>query len=245
MTNPLIGLTSYHRNEEDRFTLPANYLAEIERAGAISVVVTPQTQNLSELLQKLDGLILTGGADVDPANYAGEHKQEVYGVNPERDRFELELATLALKVDIPTMAICRGIQVVNVALGGTLVEHIPDEYGETVAHRGENFNKVMHPVAIEPDSKLAQILGLTQFNCPSFHHQSVRKPAEGFRVVAQSADGVIEAIESEQHPKLIAVQWHPEYTAQTDRSQHRLFAALVAWASGKDIDELSEDKQVT
>lgn len=239
MNKPLIGLTSYHRNEEDRFTLPANYLTEVERAGGIPIIVTPTTQNLAELLEKLDGLILTGGADIDPVEYGGEHKETVYGVNPERDCYELQLATLALESKMPMMAICRGIQILNVALGGTLVEHLPDEYGESVIHRGENFNKVEHPVAIEPDSRLASILGLTEFDCPSFHHQCVRETATGFEVVARSADGVIEAIESEQHPQVIAVQWHPEYTAEYDRSQQRLFAALVAWSRNEEFDGLS------
>ena len=240
MYKPLIGLTSYHRTEEDRFTLPANYLTEVERAGAIPVVITPTTQNLEELLEKLDGLVLTGGADIDPSRYGGEHKEAVYGVNPERDCYELDLAALALARQMPMMAICRGVQVLNVTLGGTLVEHLPDEYGETVIHRGENFNKVEHPVSIEPDSNLAAILGLTEFDCPSFHHQCVRVPAPGFRVVARSADGVIEAIESAQYPRLIAVQWHPEYTAKVDCSQHRLFCALVAWARGEDFDVSTE-----
>ncbi len=243
MDKPLIGLTSYNRNEEDRFTLPANYLAEVERAGGIPVIVTPTTENLVELLDKLDGLVLTGGADVDPVEYGGEQKESVYGINPERDRYELNLAKLALENQMPMMAICRGIQILNVALGGTLVEHVPDEYGETVIHRGENFNKVEHPVAIESDSRLASLLGLTEFDCPSFHHQSVREPASGFKVVAQSADGVIEAIESEQYPSVIAVQWHPEYTAATDRSQQRLFAALVAWSRGEEFDGLSDTVQ--
>ncbi len=232
MTNrPLIGVTSYHRNEEDRFTLPANYLEVIEGAGGIPVVICPSLDQPVHLIEKLDGVMLTGGADIDPDEYGGVQKDSVYGINRERDRYELELTRLVLQRRLPAIAICRGLQVLNVALGGTLVEHIPDEYGETVIHRGADLNKVEHPVSIQPQSRLAAILGLTEFDCPSYHHQSVRDPAPGFKVVAQSADGVIEAIESDEYPQVIAVQWHPEYTARIDMSQQRLFDTLVEWSS--------------
>jgi len=235
MNKPLIGVTSHHRNEEDRFLLPANYLDEVERAGGIPVIIPPIGLDVPKILEKLDGIILSGGVDIDPAEYGGQYKEEVYGVNSERDHYELKLAALALENQVPTLAICRGLQVINVALGGSLVEHIPDEYGESVLHRGENLNKVEHPVSIEADSRLARIIGRTAFNCPSFHHQCIRMTAPQFKVVAQSADGVIEAIESEQYRKVIAVQWHPEYTAKTDHSQRHLFSALVAWSRGEEF----------
>lgn len=230
MKKPLIGATSYHRNEDDRFTMPAKYLEAVERAGGIPVTIAPTTENLGELIDRLDGLVLTGGADIDPAEYGGERKESVYGINPERDRYELELVQRTLKKRLPTLAICRGLQVLNVALGGTLVEHIPDEYGEEVLHRGENLNKVEHSVSIEPNSRLASILNVAEFDCPSYHHQAVRDLAPGFKIVATASDGVIEAIESDRHPEVIAVQWHPEYTADTDRCQRRLFDTLVKWS---------------
>ena len=230
MRKPLIGITSYHRNEEDRFTIPAKYLEVIESAGGIAVVIAPTTEDLGELIERLDGLVLTGGADIDPAEYDGEQKETVYGINHERDRYELELVRRTLKVHLPTLAICRGLQLLNVALGGTLVEHIPDEYGEEVIHRGTNLNKVEHSVSLSPGSRLASIIGSTEFDCPSYHHQAVRDIASGFRIVAQSKDGVIEAIESDEYPEVIAVQWHPEYTAHTDHYQQRLFDILVHWS---------------
>ncbi len=233
MTKPLIGVTSYQRNEEDRFTLPANYLDVVERAGGIPVIIAPTEDNIASQLDRLDGVVLTGGADVDPGEYGGERKEAVYGVNPERDRYELELTRLALRKKLPIMAICRGLQVLNVAMGGTLVEHVPDEYGETVLHRGGESNKVDHPVSIAPGSKLAEILSLTEMECASYHHQSVRQPAPGFEVVASADDGVIEAIESDEYPQVIAVQWHPEYTAKTDPNQRRLFDVFIEWSRGE------------
>lgn len=232
MNKPLIGLTSYHRNEDDRFTIPAKYLEAVEGAGGIPVVITPTSENLDGLIKKLDGLVLSGGADIDPAEYDGEQKDSVYGINHERDRYELDLVRRTLKEHLPTLAICRGLQVLNVALGGTLVEHIPDEYGEEVVHRGENLNKVEHSVSIDPGSRLASILKNTEFDCPSYHHQAVRDLAPGFKIVAKSEDGVIEAIESDEYPEVIAVQWHPEYTADNDPNQQRLFDTLVKWSRG-------------
>ena len=118
----------------------------------------------------------------------------------------------------------------NVAMGGTLVEHIPNVYGESVIHRDERFDKVEHIVSIFPESRLAEIMGITKFNCPSFHHQCVRDIAPEFTICSQSEDGVVEAIESAKYPKIIAVQWHPEYISESNASQQRLFDTLVRWS---------------
>ena len=231
MNKPLIGITSYSRNEENRFTLPAKYIESIERAQGIPVLITPVTERSEELIGRLDGFILTGGADVDPATYGGENDPTVYGVNPERDQFELALARAVAENAVPLLAICRGIQVLNVAMGGTLVEHIPNVYGESVIHRDERFDKVEHIVSIFPESRLTEIMGVTEFNCPSFHHQCVRDIAPEFIICSQSEDGVVEAIESAKYPKIIAVQWHPEYISESDASQQRLFDTLVRWSA--------------
>ncbi len=233
MNKPLIGVTSYHRNEADRFTLPANYLQAVERAGGLPIIIAPTETNIEDQVDSIDGVMLTGGADIDPVEYGGESKSTIYGINRERDRYELQLTRLALEKKLPTLAICRGLQIMNVAIGGTLVEHLPDEYGETVTHRGDNMNKVEHSVSIAEHSMLATILELTEISCSSYHHQSVRRLASGFKVVASSEDGVIEAIESAEYPHVIAVQWHPEHTAEFDPIQQRLFNIFVSWASGE------------
>ena len=231
MPKPLIGLTSYPRDEQDRFTIPARYIEAVERAKGIPAVMPPTTDNLDGLFEKYDGIVLTGGADVCPSEYGGRHHESVYGVNKERDKYELALARALAEQRMPTLAICRGIQVFNVALGGTLVEHIPNEYGESISHRDENFDHVMHAISIDPSSRLASIVGATDISSPSFHHQSVRVPAPGFKVCAKSDDGVIEAIESDEHPNIIAIQWHPEYVAEKDPIQQGIFDQLINWAA--------------
>ncbi len=230
MTKPLIGVTSYVRNEDNRFTIPARYVESVERAHGIPAVLTPTTMSPDEIVDKLDGFVLTGGADVDPYEYGGRNDESIYGVNLERDQYELAIARALIEQSVPLLAICRGIQVLNVALGGTLVEHIPIEYGESVIHRDERVDHVLHSVSIDPESALASIIGETEIQCPSYHHQSVRDLAPDFKVCARSDDGVIEAIESDRYPKVIAVQWHPEYSADSDTSQQRLFDKLIEWA---------------
>ena len=229
-TKPLIGLTSYSRSEKNRFAIPAAYLEAIERANGIPVVITPTTKEIDPIMDRIDAFVLTGGADVDPSYYAGKPHEKIYGINEERDQLELGLALRIADHSVPTLAICRGLQVLNVALGGTLVEHIPDEYGESVAHRQEHFEYIDHEVAVKPESKLAEILQETKLDVPSYHHQSVRKPAPGFEVVAESTDGVIEAIESSDFPGIIAIQWHPEVAAHEVEVHQRLFDQLVIWA---------------
>ncbi len=229
MSKPLIGVTCYSRDEKNKFSIPAGYLEAIERAHGIPVIIAPGTDP-ADFVEKLDGFMLTGGADVNPAEYSGEHDETVYGVNVERDQFELELARTILFRGAPLLAICRGLQVLNVALGGTLIEDIPKMVGTAVAHRAKDVSRVYHWVEIAPNSMLSRICGLTEFNCPSFHHQSVRDLARDFEAVAWSADNVIEAIESSKYPSVIAVQWHPEYVADSDESQQRLFDTLVDWS---------------
>lgn len=230
MTKPLIGVTSYVRNEENRFTIPARYVESVERAHGIPAVLTPTTTSPDEIVDKFDGFVLTGGADVDPYEYGGRNDESIYGVNLERDQYELAIARSLIERSVPLLAICRGIQVLNVALGGTLVEHIPNEYGESVIHRDKRVDHVLHPVSIDPKSALASIIGETEIECPSYHHQSVRDLASDFTVCARSDDGVIEAIESDRYPNVIAVQWHPEYVADSDKNQQRLFDKLIEWA---------------
>lgn len=230
MSKPLIGLTSYSRTDDGQFTIPARYLESIERAGGLGIVVTPSSGCIESLVSEMNGFVLTGGADVSPSEYGGNDHASIYGVNAERDSFELALVGAVAKRKSPLMAICRGVQVLNVALGGTLVEHVPDEYGESVMHRSADFDRTEHSIRLDSDSRLAEIMGCTDFSCASFHHQSIRSPAPGFKVCGRAEDGVIEAVESDRYSKLIAIQWHPEYTAREDSLQQGLFDTLVAWA---------------
>ncbi len=228
---PLIGITTYARDEEQRFSLPAAYVDAVRRAGGIPVLLPPGEPESAVLLERLDGLIFAGGGDVDPAWYDGKLHEAVYNVDAERDRSEIDLAKKVVQSQLPVLGICRGTQVINVALGGTLIEHVPDEVGEAVAHRLPPRRPTEHPVQLEPRTKLAAILGQAEITPASWHHQAVRRPAPGMRVAARAPDGVIEALEMPDHPWLIAVQWHPELG--TDAVQERLFVGLVQAAARK------------
>ncbi len=224
---PIIGITTYERSPDDHFMLPTVYVDAVRRAGGIVILIPPGEPHLDELLALLDGVIFSGGGDVDPAHYAGTLHPEIYTISPERDEMELVLAKKIIELGKPTLCICRGTQVLNVALGGTLIEHLPDVVGETVAHREPPDVPINHEVTVAAASQLASILQQTTIQGASWHHQAVRQVAKGLNVVAQAADGTIEALEMPAHPWLIAVQWHSEITAAADPTQQRLFDALV------------------
>lgn len=228
---PLIGITTYARNENGQFMLPAVYVDAVRRAGGIPVLLPPGEDHQEILLHHLDGIILAGGGDISPSYYNGKTHPTIYMVDIERDRSELALIKKLIAKDLPTLCICRGSQILNVALGGSLIEHLPDEVGNDVAHRLPPRERTEHPINLEPTSQLAQIMGKTTIVTASWHHQAVRNLALGLNVVAYAPDGTIEGIEKPDHPWLIGVQWHPELTAATDETQHRLFEALVVAAS--------------
>lgn len=242
MLAPLIGVTTEGRQESGKFALEGPYVDAIRRAQGVPVLIPPLDHAaFAPLLPHLGGVVLAGGSDVGPNNYGGAAHPLVYGVDAERDQAELELCRRVIAAGIPLLGVCRGLQVLNVALGGTLVEHIPDVYGESIAHRVPPCNPTSHQLTIDPTSRLATILNATAIAPVSWHHQSVGRPAAGLRVVAQAADGVIEALEVDDapdghlslraHPWLYAVQWHPEMSAATDPEQQRLFDVFVAAAS--------------
>jgi putative glutamine amidotransferase len=225
---PVIGITTYGRDEKGRYTLPSEYVAAVQRAGAVPVLIPPVPEHAARYLELVDGLVLAGGGDLDPAHYGGSAHETLYSVDAQRDALELELARRLVARSQPTLAICRGLQVLNVALGGTLIEHLPAVVGEQVLHRAPPREPTPHAVAIAPGSRLAAIAGTTECAPMSWHHQAIRTLAPGFTVVAKAPDGTIEAVESSKHPWLIGVQWHPELTADKDPTQQRLFDALVA-----------------
>ena len=229
MARPLIGISSYGRaGERQTFSLPCEYVDVVRLAGGVPLVLPAVEGEIPELLDVIDALILPGGGDVDPAHYGGVRHDANYGISSERDGFELALARAALaRRDLPILCVCRGMQLLNVALGGDLVSHIPDRYGEKIAHRHPELKPVVHAVRIDPASRLGKILGATELTVHSVHHQAVGRLGTGLRAVAWSDDGVIEAIESANHRFLMAVQWHPELGALGDERQRRLFEALV------------------
>jgi putative glutamine amidotransferase len=241
---PIIGITTYGRGDDQRFNLPAEYVDAVRRAGGIPVLLPPGEPYQDDLLDLLDGVIFSGGGDIDPARYNGAPHETIYRVDPERDDSEINLTRLVVENGLPTLGICRGAQVINVALGGTLIEHLPDEVSGEVNHRMEPPTQyIHHPVTVEVTSHLAQLVGDTEINSASWHHQAVREVAPGLKIVAQAADGAIEALEMPGHPWLVAVQWHPESIAAHDPVQQRIFDALVEAAAER--RQRQEDAVIT
>ena len=220
--SPLIGLSIYNANDKYHY-FPEDYIQAVRNTGAVPLLLPPNETNLERTVQALDGIILTGGGDINPASYDGVCHSSIYWVNDEQDQSECRLAEIALMLEKPILATCRGMQIVNVLLGGTLHAHLPDIYGEHVAHRHAEDKAAEHQVDLLDDSTLANLMGINKFSVKSWHHQSVNKLAPGFRAVGFAQDGVIEAIESDAYPNLFAMQWHPEISAKEDVIQQELF----------------------
>ena len=225
-----IGITTYGRDPQGRLTLPAEYVTCVRAAGGRVVLLPPGEPDPAGWLDDLDGIVLAGGGDLAPETWGGTGAAENYGVDLERDRTELALAATVLDRHLPSLWICRGLQVLNVVLGGTLIEHLPDRVGEEVLHRLPPREPVSHPVELEPESRLARSLGCPRCDTISWHHQAVDQPGSQLVVVASAPDGTIEALELPSHPELVAVQWHPELSAAEDPLQQGLFNDLVARA---------------
>jgi len=234
LRRPLIGVTTYHRERSgrERFQLPASYVDAVRQAGGLPVLLPPGDERPDEILDSLDGLVLCGGGDIDPGLFGGPSGHAAqYATCAERDGFELALVRDALRRRTPLLAICRGIQVLNVSLGGDLHVHLPDVVGDAVAHRLSQDRHTRHPVRVEAGSQLADVLGCGALEVASWHHQAIARLGAGLRTVAWAEDGTVEAVELPGRPELLAVQWHPELQVSEPGSPHRrLFEAVVAEA---------------
>jgi len=209
------------------FALGVWYPRAIERAGGMPVIVPPggDTQ-VRELVSRLDGLCLPGGPDLDPATFGASPHPKLGPVNPDVDRFELHMIRCADERDLPILAICRGAQALNVARGGTLIQHLPD-LGQAIDHRQKTpGNTTSHIVRLEPGSRLEEITGVTELDVNTFHHQGIERLGDELRAVAWAPDGTIEALESGERRFCVGVQWHAE--TLIERGPHlALFEALV------------------
>jgi putative glutamine amidotransferase len=251
---PVIGLSAYAEParwavwNSPAVLLPLAYAEQVAAAGGIPVLLPP-VAGIEIAAGRLDGLVLTGGGDIDPAAYGAEPHPLTHRVSQQRDRAELELLTASLSAGLPVLGICRGLQILNVARGGTLHQHLPDAPGldGLAAHSPAPGCYGSHPVRISPGSKLAEILApadgadgpgangqsILQRAVPTSHHQAIDRLGDGLTATAWAADGVIEAVELGmvslgQHPFVLAVQWHPE--TGDDPS---LFRALIAAAADR------------
>jgi putative glutamine amidotransferase len=210
---------------------PAAYVHAVRRAGGQEAVLLPTELSVVEAasgLARFDGLLLMGGGDVDPALYGEDRQPEVAGVSAVRDAFEVALVETAVEKGIPTLAICRGMQVLNVALGGSLRQHLDD--GGPVRHQERESGYVAHRVRVDRPSKLAAAMDAEVVKPASSHHQALARLGEGLRPVAWADDELVEAVESEEG-WVLGVQWHPERTADHDPTQQGLFDELVVQAA--------------
>jgi len=225
---PLIGVTTYPRHGSDRpaFFLPTAYVDCVRAGGGIPLLLAPGEERPEDILNHVDGLVFSGGGDLDPCHFDADPHPTQYGVDEERDLFELSLMKSALERETPILAICRGLQVLNVARGGDLHVHLPDVFGEEVLHRHPERRPIPHPVRFDPSSHLAKIYGTTEIQTISWHHQAVNRLGEGLAAAAWAPDGSIEALEVPERPWVLAVQWHPEMQPE----ERRLFSAFVAAA---------------
>jgi len=229
---PIIGLTTYPPGPGYGHHTPDAYIRGVVRAGGVPVQLPHiGPEMVDDWLDAIDGVVLIGGGDINPSHYNGGNHPEIYNLDPQRDSTELALTHAVIERRVPTLAICRGLQLVNTALGGSLHLHLPDAVGNSVIHRAVPREPVPHSITIAPDSFLASLLGVTETETASWHHQAINRLAPSLVPVAWAPDGVVEAVELPGRPELIAVQWHPELTAERDKQQQALFDALIRMAS--------------
>jgi putative glutamine amidotransferase len=236
MEKPLIGLTtSGMPNSSGRPAFGTNvpYARSVVDAGGLPVLIplNLSSDDLDLLLTRLDGILFTGGNDIDPRQYGAQPHPIVVGIDVDRDRVEIHLAQAVIQVSKPFLGICRGCQVINVALGGSLYEDLPEQFPGAIQHDNHDLprNYLAHDIKIRPDSRLAQIMRSVTAQVNSLHHQGVRKLARALQEAAISQDSLIEAFELPTYPFGLAVQWHPEELPE-DESMHRLFQAFVRTA---------------
>jgi putative glutamine amidotransferase len=229
VARPLIGITTYVEEASwghwvaQAALIPFAYVRAVERAGGRALLVPPDDDGVEETLDALDGLILSGGNDLDPAAYGAEPHAKTGGVRPERDRAELALLEGALARDMPVLAVCRGSQILNVARGGDLVQHLPEVVGDE-KHRETPGVFSAHDVRVDPESRLGGLVG-DRAPVQSHHHQGFGRVGGGLREAAWADDGTLEAVEDPSKRFALGVLWHPE-----EDEDAALFEALVAEA---------------
>jgi putative glutamine amidotransferase len=231
MTIPLIGITAGNDPKvPEHYILRWDYVHGITAAGGLPVILAPLKEgDQTFVLDRLDGVILTGGPDINPELYGAAPDALTFTCTPERDQFELSLAKEAFSRDMPILGICRGMQMMNLALGGDLIQDIRQETGSTIAHNDPKRprNVLAHEVNIELDSMLYKIIGQSQIAVNSFHHQAVGKQGQRTKITARSTDNVVEGIEILGLQFALGIQWHPESLWEQSPQFFALFDAIV------------------
>ena len=241
MSKPLIGVTTSHLLSKYGHTLLVvgeAYTQAVQRAGGIPVLLPLDLgeAEIQHLLDRLDGILLTGGGDIDPARYGGQPHPTVYDIDEMRDQMEIHLAQQVVAQGKPFLGICRGFQVLNAALGGSLYEDILAQHSGAIKHDYfPDYPRTLlsHGMRVEVGSRLASILGATELETNSLHHQGVRQVGNGLAITAHAPDGIVEAVEYPGHPFGLAVQWHPEWMQEAllpatgQFPMRQLFQALV------------------
>lgn len=223
---PIVGITTYAEEAswggwtEPAAFSPLAYVRAVEHAGGRPLLVPPSLRGIEETLEALDGIIFSGGSDLDPEIYGAEPHPETKDVQPGRDRAELALLEAALAQDMPVLAVCRGSQMLNIARGGDLVQHLPESVGHD-RHRHTRGAMSDHDVTLKADTRLGSILG-ERAPVKSSHHQGFGRLGEGLREAAWAEDGTIEALEDPSHRFALGVLWHPE-----EGEDGALFRALI------------------
>lgn len=239
---PVIGITPSPMDDEQshgefhRYAIANTYTKAVEAAGGIPIVIPPQSGNIDQIIELVDGLLFSGGGDIDPVLYGDDTVHEkTYGIHEGRDTLELALMRRAIEQDVPTFCICRGIQVLNVALGGTLYQDVADQFSSEISHRqqeqGISKEEPGHQVSVQPDSLLASTYAAAAIGVNSFHHQSLKEVAPDLRVNAVAPDGTIEGVELPGKTFVLGVQWHPEMMFAVHDEHLKPFQALVEQAS--------------
>jgi putative glutamine amidotransferase len=230
---PLIGITASRETIPTSvgplpfYTQPTYYAEAVTAAGGIPLILPPSADWHREILDILDGLIVSGGEDVEPQRYGQEPHPTVQWVDPVRDEFELEVVRYAFDRDRPLLGVCRGAQVLNVAAGGTLVQDLASQHPNLASHTQDQLHTVTHAVELAPATRLRAAIGAGSLSVNSGHHQAIHTVSARLKPVAWASDGVIEAAESPDRTWIVGVQWHPEMLYAEHVEHRRLFEALV------------------